>query len=272
MHCMINGLGRRQRIALTPATAGVEHNKNIAGAIMPRCTPDLVRLRRTLARLEAPRHGRPIAALGDPTLDAALPWGGLPRNGLHDIIRADGDAAADGFALALAARIVGTGGRILHVGLWHRAHGDGRPYGPGLVRCGIDPDRLLLVVVRRPAELLWLMEEGLRSGALAVVIGDGVAADLTASRRLQLAAEAGGTTALLLPPAGARSSAALTRWRIVSASSIDGPFRPRWRVTLERCRGGLPGDWLVEWDDATHRFCVVPALANRHLVVAATHG
>ena len=240
---------------------------------MARTPLDLTLLRRHLARLERPGgRGAEAVGLGDPTLDAALPWRGLPRNGLHDIATADGDAAADGFALAVAARIAGTGGRILHVGLWHRAHVDGRPYGPGLVRYGIDPDRLLLTVVRRPAELLWLMEEGLRSGALAVVIGDGVAADLTASRRLQLAAEAGGSSALLLPPVGARSSAALTRWRVVSASSLDGPFRPRWRVTLERCRGGLPGDWLVEWDDATHRFCVVPALADRRLVVAATHG
>lgn len=205
-------------------------------------------------------------------LDRALPWGGLPRNGLHEIVGDEGDVAAGGFALAVAGRIAGSGGRILHLGMHHRDQAAGRLYGPGLVRFGIDADRLILAVVCRPADLLWMMEEGLRSKALAAVIGEGVTADLTASRRLQLAAEAGGAAALLLPPVAARSWTALTRWRVTSAPSRDGPFRPRWRVLLERCRGGSPADWLVEWDDATSCFCVVPPLADRRPRLAAVLG
>ena len=239
---------------------------------MPRLASDLDRLRRQLARLEAPHRGRAAATLGDPMLDRALPWGGLPRNGLHEIVGDEDDAAAGGFALAVAGCIAGSGGRILHLGMHHRGQAAGLLYGPGVVRFGIDPDRLILARVRRPADLLWLMEEGLRSNALAVVIGEGVTADLTASRRLQLAAEAGTTAALLLPPAAARSSTALTRWRVASAPSFDGPFRPRWRIALERCRGGSPADWLLEWNDATDCFCVVPPLADRRPPLAAALG
>lgn len=173
------------------------------------------------------RRGRGAVPLGDPGLDRALPWGGLPCCGLHEIVGEDGDAAAGGFALAVAGRFAGSGGRLLHLGVRHHGQAAGLLYGPGVVRLGIDPDRLILATVPRPADLLWMMEEGLRSRALAVVIGDGVTADLTASRRLQLAAEAGGAAALLLPPVATRSWTALTRWRVASAPSLDGPFRPR---------------------------------------------
>jgi protein ImuA len=239
---------------------------------MSHPVPDLATLRRQLARLERPRGGGEAVSLGEPALDAALPWDGLPRCGLHDVLGSEGDAAAGGFAMALAGRLAGNDGLIVHVGMRHRRQATGSPYGPGLVRFGVKPDRLILVTVRRPVDLLWTMEESLRSGALAAVIGEGVAADLTASRRLQLAAETGGAAALLLPEVESRSWVALTRWRVASAASSDGPFRPRWRVTLERCRGGTSGDWLVDWDDATGRFCVAPPLADRRPILATAHG
>lgn len=237
---------------------------------MARSTLDLTLLRRHLARLERPRGwGTDAVGLGDLTLDAALPWRGLPKVGLHDVLGSAADAAAGGFALALAGRLAGSNGRVLYVRLWRRSRDSGLLYGPGLARLGIDANRLILVAARRPADLLWTIEEGLRCGALAVVIGDGVAADLTASRRLQLAAETGRAAALLLAqPGETRSSVALTRWRIAAVPSPDGSRGLRWRVALERCRGGQPGDWLVDWDDETHRFAVVPPLADRRFALA----
>ena len=98
--------------------------------------------------------------------------------------------------------------------------------------------------------------------------------DLTAGRRLQLAAEAGGTTGLVLrrgniPQTGeGGASAATTRWRIASAPGPAGPV-PRsqgpacWRVGLLRCRGGRPGDWMVEWHDATGDLALAAALRDR---------
>lgn len=231
---------------------------------------DLATLRRQIARLERPREEDAGAVpLGAAALDAALPWGGLPRGGLHDVLGAEGDAAADGFAWAVAARLAGAGGLVLYASVRHRQPAGGMAYAPGLLRFGIDPGRLILAVAARPVDLLWTMEESLRSGALAVVIGAGVAAGATASRRLQLAAEDGGTAALLLPAAEMPSPSSLTRWRVAAAPSADGPYRPRWQVALERCRGGASAHWLVDWDDETHRFTVVPPLADRRPALAA---
>ena len=87
------------------------------------------------------------------------------------------------------------------------------------------------------------MEEALRSPALAGVVGEVDRLDLTAGRRLQLAAAAGGGVGFLLlradRPAAAVSAAAL-RWRVRA-----GPDRS-WHVELLRRRGGRPGAWILE--------------------------
>ena len=75
-------------------------------------------------------------------------------------------------------------------------------YPPGLKAFGLDHRRLILVRCRKPREILAAMEDGLRCRALAAVIGElsgGI--DLTASRRLQLAAENSGVTGFLVKSA-----------------------------------------------------------------------
>jgi protein ImuA len=112
------------------------------------------------------------------------------------------------------------------------------------------------------------MEEALRSGAPAAVAGAAAKGlDLKASQRLQLAARTAGLPLLLLRPAGAHgTSVAATRWRIGAAEAARDRFglmaRWRWRMRLERCRNGRPGEWLVEWDHVAHRFSLAAALAD----------
>src|SRR5205807_8543730 len=71
-------------------------------------------------------------------------------------------------------------------------------YGPGLMTYGLDPARLVLVSAARDEEILWAMEEGLRTRGLAAVIGEVGRLPMVAGRRLQLAAERSGVTALVL--------------------------------------------------------------------------
>lgn len=207
-------------------------------------------LRQRIGKLE----GRPAGAcfkkfsMGDPRIDAALPRGGLPGASLHQVVDGDGGGggAAIGFCAALLARLGGGQGANRGTVLWCRRRRG--LYGPGLAAMGLDPGRLIIVHGRRRTDILWAMEEGLRSGALAAVLGEADGVSPIALRRLQLAAETGGATALLLTSMGqtAMSGPVTARWRVWAAPSADQAL-PRWRLELMRCRNGSPGGWLVEW-------------------------
>jgi protein ImuA len=157
---------------------------------------------------------------------------------------------------------------------WRASYG--RPHGHGLNVLGLDPARVILVEAGDEREALWAMEESLRSGAPAAVAGAvGTILDLKPSQRLQLAARTSGLPLLLLRPAGAAAaSAAATRWHIGAAAAARDRFgllaRWRWRVRLERCRNGRPGEWLVEWDHVAHRFSLAAALADPALSRSAS--
>lgn len=245
----------------------------------------VVALRRRIAAIEQGMErgpGRAPLTLGVPGIDGGLPGGGLARGGLHEVLGGHGkndrrDAAQNvqqnayqniheggaalAFAAVLAARRAvpagnqdGTnGGRVL----WCPARRG--LYGPGLAAFGLAPGQLLLVHGRDDQQRLWAMEEGLKCTGLAMVVGEVGRLGLGQSRRLQLAAEASGVTALLLHAgggggdAGLGVSAGLTRWRISSAPSAPtkgyaGIGAPRCRAELLRCKGGRPGEWLLQWN------------------------
>ncbi len=126
---------------------------------------------------------RPKVPLGLAAIDAVLPWGGLPRGCLHEIVAADASAAAAGFAAFLLGRLAAEGGAVV----WCRRGRD--LYGPGLPAFGLDPGRLLLIDAGNEKNLCWAMEEALRSRAVAAVLGESAGAPPLAQRRLQLAAE-----------------------------------------------------------------------------------
>ena len=127
-------------------------------------------------------------------------------------------------------------------------------YAPGLALCRLAPERLILACAD-DRTVLWTMEEGLKCRALAAVVGEVEALPATASRRLQLAAEAAGVTAFVLRAAGAGRrrrrgpTAAVTRWRVAACPSRDGRTgigRPLWQVELVRSRGGVPAHSIVK--------------------------
>ena len=215
--------------------------------MLPRRVPSLLAsLRREIGRVELRPHG--VLPFGRPAIDAHLPGGGLARGALHAVT---GEAGASlGFAAALAGRLQRETGRPV---VWVSA----RPelYGPGLARLGLDPARILVVRAPRPADLLWALEEALRTPGLAAVIGETRTFDAVAGRRLQLAAQASGVMGLLLLQQEAGSvPGAVTRWHLAAAPStspLPGLGAARWQADLLRCRGAEPNSWLMEWHDAT---------------------
>jgi protein ImuA len=243
--------------------------------------PTLQRLRETLAVLD-PKLGPGLTdeerrvELSAP-IDAVL-GGGLACGALHELAPAAPFqlGATTGFAAAVAAR-AGTGcGEVLWIATEFARREGGGPYGPGLDLFGLSPARLLVLNVSRPADVLWAMEEGLRCRALACVIaeltGEGAEADLTATRRLSLAAREGVSArvsglGLLIrhratPNSSALPSAAATRWSIAGAPSLPdrlarrsgGLGRTRFDLSLCKNRRGPSGRWLVEWDHHERAF------------------
>jgi protein ImuA len=203
---------------------------------------------------------RSVLPFGLPAVDERLAGGGLAIGALHEAAPASGslndDAAASLFLASVAARL----SRAMGLGqvLWAITRGD--LFAPALANAGLTPDRLFYAECGNTAEMLAVMEEGLRSGGLAAVVGEAAAVPMAALRRLQLAAEESGTTALMLrrwrasrDPLALPSSA-ITRWRIGSAPAAalphEGIGRARWTVALARQRGGAPHEWILEAPDA----------------------
>jgi protein ImuA len=206
------------------------------------------RLERAGAATALARSGAGVVGLSE-AIDAHLPGGGLARAGLHEVLAAEPGAAA-GFCAVILGR---TNGPVLWIGR------DPEAWPPGLARYGLSPAELVMVRAPRAADGLWAMEEALRCPAVGGALLDLTELDLTAARRLQLAAETGGALGLLLRPDAedAGPSAALTRWRINALPGSGGTAHqlgdPRWQLDLLRCRGSSPRNWTVTWRTTTDR-------------------
>ncbi len=219
-------------------------------------------------------------ALGLPALDAAL-GGGLARAAVHELAPAlpAHTGAAAGFALALAARataekkargrpvlVVQTDFAVLEAGALH---------GPGLDCFGLPMERVIVLRVPRPVDVLWAFEEALKSHGVGAVIAElpeaGAAADLTATQRLTLAARAGGGLGLLLRHRPSPlATTATTRWQIAAAPSVPDRYgglgRTAFDLTLNRNKRGRCGRFVVCWNHHERTF-----LPQTHSVgVAAT--
>ena len=220
----------------------------------------LSRLRRTIATHETFNEDARPLALGGAAVDAAL-GGGLAGAALHELSAAALHLGAmAGFALALAARAQMPAKQTLWIATDFLGLETGAPYGPGLEQFGLPLERLLIARVARPVDALFAMEEALRCRALSAVVAEFDAApDLTATRRLSLAARDGGGIGLLLrhKPDNAPSTAH-TRWQVAAAPSLPDEFgglgRTAFSLSLTRNRRGRCGAWTLLWDHHEHAF------------------
>jgi len=200
-----------------------------------------------------------VAPAGLPTgyaaLDRCLPGAGWPRQGLIEILSdqrgigelrlllpalaalcRDESAADDvyppprpglvGSAMPLQDR--GSGGWIAWVSPPYR------PYAPSLAAWGIDVGRMLVVNGAGATE--WAMDQALRSESCSAVLGWTNPRDPHALRRLQLAAEASRSLAVLYRPlqAGLTPSPAVLRLALLGGGS-EGL-----QVRIVKSRGGRP--------------------------------
>ncbi|MDV7272070.1 hypothetical protein RYZ20_14335 [Thioclava sp. A2] len=124
-------------------------------------------------------------------------------------------------------------------------------------------ERLYLLRPAGEADLLWCIEEALRALPVGLVIAEPEKPlSLTAGRRLQLAAEAGQTTGLLLIRAGAGSNATETRWDCAPLASQSGDSTLHaW--DLKKNKRGTIGFWTVSWNGTSAALDMVCAARER---------
>jgi protein ImuA len=136
------------------------------------------------------------------------------------------------------------------------------------------PDRVIYVEAGDEKSVLICFEEGLRHGSLGAVVAEVARLSMTASRRLQLAAEGSGTIGIAIRrwrrPAEAadfgQPTASITRWRVSALPAtplpVPGVGRPRWQLELIRCRAGESADFEVEACDAKGRLALPSGLVH----------
>jgi protein ImuA len=168
---------------------------------------------------------------------------------------AEDGACAAGFVIALARRL---GGALLWLREAQAERQGGRLHAPGLAEIGIDPGRVITAVMPDARAVLRAAADVVRCPEVGVAVVELWCAprmlDLTASRRLALAAETSGVTVIALRIAAHPApSAAQTRWQVRAAPSLpmeaDAPGYPAWSLELLRQRGRPAGGcWRVEWN------------------------
>lgn len=229
------------------------------------------RLRTCIRMIESGgQPSRGVLPFGIDALDVALPEGGLALGALHEI--AGGSAGAvDGAAAALftAGIVARSPGPVL----WCVTRPD--LFAPALGQAGLDPDRVIYAQAGDEKTVLACFEEGLRHGGLGGVVAEVARLSMTASRRLQLAAQKSGTIGIAIrrwrrtteAAYFGQPTAAVTRWRISALPStplpVPGVGRARWFVELIRCRAGDCAEFVVEACDEEGRLAFPADLADR---------
>lgn len=208
---------------------------------------------------DLPRPERTGWPTGFDALDAELPEGGWPRQGLIELL-CDRMGIGEVSLLLHALAALNAEQRSI---AW--VNPPFLPFAPALSNAGVDISRVLIVRPGGSAETLWAVEQTLRSGALgAVLFWLKQDVDYACLRRLQLAAETG------------RSAGFLYRHSMFATQPSPAPLRARldgtanaMSVTLLKRRGMMASRRIVV--TTNNRAGMRPAIASGLGPLAASH-
>lgn len=216
-------------------------------------------LRSDILRMQGLQHlGKSIVDLGLDRVCDAFPNGTFPLGAIHEFLSIDPEsrASTNGFLSGILSHLMADAG----VTLWISRNRSIFP--PALKSFGVQPDRVVFVDLSREKDILWVMDEALRCGALTAVVGELSEISFTESRRLQLAVEQSHVTGFILRSHRHKltTTASVSRWKITPLPSalkddLPGVGFPQWRVELLRMRNGRPGAWDIRW--ANGRFSII---------------
>jgi hypothetical protein len=178
------------------------------------------------------RGDRQASLRAEPTghaqLDAALPGGGWPCANLSEIVYAAPGVGELQLAMPLAARLTQARRPLALVAPPHL------PYAVALRRHGVALAELTVIDARNDLDAVWTSETLLRARAGAVLLWHD-AIDITAQRRLQLAAETGDAIALVYRRLSRHDTNSVAALRLKIAR-VDG----RAQIEVLKCRGARP--------------------------------
>ncbi|WP_244629637.1 ImuA family protein [Martelella limonii] len=175
------------------------------------------------------------------------------------------DATGPGATVFAAALSGVTGGTVL----WIRQAWFAEEINPVALSAFFDPRDIILARTADQTETLAAAEEGLRSGAVGLVVMEmDKPVELTPGRRLQLAAETGRSIGLSLHPEGAGNQAATTRWLCRPVFSASDSTLQNWSIIKNKT--GTTNSWAVRWDETARRIHVVCETPERAAIEGPT--
>jgi cell division inhibitor SulA len=164
---------------------------------------------------------------GYTALDSRLPTAGWPDAALTELLIAHDGIGEVRLLWPTLARLSQDGQRVVLVAPPYL------PFAPSWQSAGMALPQLQVLDVASPRDALWASEQCLRSGSCGAVVCWPFTADDRALRRLQVAAESGGSLAFAYRPLQAAHNPSPAALRI----AIDA--RPA-QLRVLKCRGGLP--------------------------------
>ena len=177
--------------------------------------------------------GAPPAAQasGSRGLDAVLPGGGWPLGVIVELMPCATGIGELRLLMPALARFTRAG---RHVALISPPY---IPFAQALAQHGLQLDHLLVIDARKREDVLWVCEQTLRCKSFGAVLAWPAALKGREARRLQLAAEAGGSIGFLYrsPLAANEPSPAALRLRLQATPTGE------LRVDVLKCRGARGG-------------------------------
>ena len=241
----------------------MSNRKHAAGMNLPSASQNTLinALKQRISRLERVRHpidGESVSS-GVEALDDLLPKRGFPWGVLVEWL-ASGEGDGCQMLAFRTAREACRSGQAMVVLDQSREF-----YPPAAAELGISLEDVIILRPGNRADDTWALDQALRCPAVAVVLARPENLDGHTFRRLQLAAEQGGSLGLLLRPASVRSEPSWADVRLLVeplplATAASGR---RLRIQLLRSRGGTSGGSVeVEIDDETRTLHPATRLAH----------
>ena len=200
-----------------------------------------------------------ITSSGSAALDALLPNGGFRPGQIIEWLTAESGSGAAMWGMNAAINSLTAENGLRNAPEMQSTQSiavidhDQTFYPPAAASLGLNLQQLLVIQPRNHADAIWAIDQALRCPRIAAVWADIQRLNAKEARRLQLAAEEGGTLGMFVRPLTARSQPSWADIQIQvdplpatehpepTASLTQHFSRRRWRLTLLRCRGMHPG-------------------------------